>query len=98
MPRLEDDEQMDKMRHAGTDDGLEMMMGGVGMSIRGGSDTTPAQVIRLYALNKAINYVSITIVQMHIFCTVNHCNEERQMERALKQSSTEIQTASPLVH
>lgn len=40
---------MDKMRHAGTGDGPEMMMGGVGMSIRGGSDTTPAQVILLYA-------------------------------------------------
>ncbi len=41
---------MDKMRHAGTDDGPEMMMmGGVGMSIRGGSDTTPAQVIQLYS-------------------------------------------------
>lgn len=89
---------MDKMRHAGTDDGPEMMMGGVGMSIRGGSDTTPAQVIQLYALNKAIKYASITIVQMHIFCTVNHYNEERQMEWALKQASTEMQTASPLVH
>lgn len=89
---------MDKMRHAGTDDGPEMMMGGVGMSIRCGSDTTPAQVIQLYALNKAIKYASITIVQMHIFCTVNHYNEERQMEWALKQASTEMQTASPLVH
>lgn len=43
------------MRHAGSGDGPEMMMGGVGMSIRGGRDTTPDQVIQLYALNKAIS-------------------------------------------
>jgi len=45
------------MRHAGSEDGPGMMMGGVtlGLSIRGGRDTTPDQVIQLYALNKAIS-------------------------------------------